>query len=49
MKALEKAKGILLFYIVILLTAYGLVVRSNQVAELDNVDPSDERIVVNNN
>jgi len=49
MKFISKFKGVFLFYAVIGFTAYALVLRSNEITHLENMNPMDQRIVVNNN
>ena len=47
MKFMTKFKGVIAFYAVIALTAYGLVVRSNDITSFDVQE--DNRIVINDN
>ena len=49
MSIINNIKGILIFYIVIGFAVYGLVIRSDEIAQAENLDLEDQRIVVNNN
>ena len=47
MKIMSKFKGVIVFYTVIALTAYGLILRSDEITSMEKVE--DNRIVINNN